>query len=197
MIISQTATTATVEAGKEIMEDDYTEVDYPDSEVEFGVDNFAIVDVDDTNAISTLLDLSNFNLNDVAQSIRDDSVDATISADELKLIMESSVNSRVYEKSRNGVEKRFFDTIFKFGSESMKQLALYCDDGFMKERVFYVTLRGERSEVKRFILNKCLVKIALKWRNNKKNSKDYGKQLQPSTWNKMLKYLFSIFRKKT
>jgi hypothetical protein len=105
--------------------------------------------------------------------------------------MESTVNSRVYEKSRNGVEKRFIDTISKYGSESMKQLTLFCDDCFMKERVFYVTLHGKGSEVKRFILNKCLVKIALKWRNNKKNSNDYGKQLQPSTWNKMLKYLFS------
>jgi hypothetical protein len=41
-----------------------------------------------------------------------------------------------------------------------------------------------------------LVKIALKWRNSQKSSRDYGKHLLPSTWGKMLKYLFSNFRKK-
>jgi ribosomal protein L31E len=95
-------------------------------------------------------------------------MDPNISEDELKLIMSSSVNTKVYEKSRTGVESRFFDTIAKYGGDRLKPLVMFADDGFMKERVFYIKLRGDRNEVKRFILNKCLVKIALKWRNNNK-----------------------------
>jgi hypothetical protein len=40
-----------------------------------------------------------------------------------------------------------------------------------------------------------LVLIALKWRNNRGTTKNYGKHLQPSTWETKLKYLFSVFRK--
>ena len=44
-------------------------------------------------------------------------------------------------------------------------------------------------------MNKCLVLIALKWRNNRGATKNYGKHLQPSTWETKLKYLFSVFQK--
>ena len=47
-------------------------------------------------------------------------------------------------------------------------------------------------EEKRFILNKCLVKIALKWRNMKEKNK--GEHLQPSTWEMLMKYLLAVFR---
>lgn len=61
--------------------------------------------------------------------------------------------------------------------------------------MFYIKLCGEKTEEKQFILNKCLVKVALKWRNNKKG-KDFGKYYQPSTWDMKLKYLFAIFHRK-
>jgi hypothetical protein len=35
----------------------------------------------------------------------------------------------------------------------------------------------------------------LKWHNNKKG-KDFGKHLQPSSWEMKLKYLFSVFHRK-
>jgi len=127
----------------------------------------------------------------------DDALDPNISEAELSLILNSSMNTRAYNKSREGVENRIFDTVKSFGGDSLKALVSFADDGFMKERVFYIKLHGERSEVKRFILNKCLVKIALKWRNNnKRNKKNYGKHLQPSTWNTLLKMLFCVFHKK-
>jgi len=68
-------------------------------------------------------------------------------------------------------------------------------DGFRQEQLFYIKLRGEKTEEKKIILNKCLIHIALKWCNNKKG-KDFGKHLQPSTWDTKLKYLFCVFRRK-
>jgi hypothetical protein len=50
--ISQTNTTTSEEVDLIRMEDEYTEVDYLDSEVEFGEDEFTIVDVDDSNNVS-------------------------------------------------------------------------------------------------------------------------------------------------
>jgi len=112
------------------------------------------------------------------------------------LIMNSTVNTKQYEKNRNGVKARFFDTLEKFGGEMLRPLMLFAMDGFKKNRLFYIKLRGEKMQEKRFILNQCLLLIALKWRNGRGATKNYGKHLQPSTWETKLKYLFSVFRKK-
>jgi hypothetical protein len=136
------------------------------------------------------------SLSDLARSLYEDKDDPHISMEERDLIMKASVNTKEYEKSRRGVESRFFDTLDKYGGDGLRQLTLYDYDGFKQERIFYIKLRGERSEEKRFVLNKCLIFIALKWRNRKPGSKTYGKHYQPSTWDTMLKYLFSIFRRK-
>jgi hypothetical protein len=112
------------------------------------------------------------------------------------LIMNSTVNTKQYEKNRNGVKARFFDTLEKFGGEMLRPLMLFAMDGFKKNRLFYIKLRGEKMQEKRFILNQCLLLIALKWRNSRGATKNYGKHLQPSTWETKLKYLFSVFRKK-
>jgi len=108
--------------------------------------------------------------------------------------MKASVNTKEYERSQRGVESCFFDTLEKYGGDGLCQLMLYDNDSFKQERIFYIKLRGERSEEKRFILNKCLIKKALKWRNPKPGKKTFRKQYQPSTWDTLLKYLFSIFR---
>jgi hypothetical protein len=142
-----------------------------------------------------LIAVESLDLSEIAKSAVDDSSDPHVSAEELKLIMSSTVNTCVYEKSRRGVEQHFFEIIDKYGGSELRKLTLFADDGFQKERVFYIKLRDERMEVKRFILNRCLVKIALKWRSTNKNSKDYGQHLQPSTWEKLMNDLFSIFWK--
>ncbi len=108
--------------------------------------------------------------------------------------MKASVNTKEYERSQRGVESCFFDTLEKYGGDGLCQLMLYDNDSFKQERIFYIKLRGEISEEKRFILNKCLIKKALKWRNRKPGKKTFRKQYQPSTWDTLLKYLFSIFR---
>jgi hypothetical protein len=163
----------TVAKGYQIMDDDeeYSFVEYPDSEVEGDVSlcNGSTGPAACESDVS--VDLDSLNLNDIAKGIVDDASDPNISEAELSLILNSSVNTRAYDKSRGGVETRFFDTIKSFGGDSLKALVSFADDGFMKERVFYIKLHGERSEVKRFILNKCSVKIALKWRNNNKRKK--------------------------
>jgi len=186
-----------VPKGYQVMDDDYSLLEYPDSEVEGDESSLNECTVVDSIEAAVLVQVETLDLNAMAKSISDDALDPNISEEELKLIMSSSVNTKVYEKSRSGVENHFFDTIAKYGGDALKQLVMFADDGFKKERVFYMKLRGERSEVKRFILNKCLVKIALKWQNNNKRSQgNYGKHLQPSTWNKLLKILFSNFHKK-
>jgi hypothetical protein len=63
--------------------------------------------------------------------------------------------------------------------------------GMLPERVFYTMLRGPRSKQKRIKLGKCILLCAIKWRNLTK--KDYGKPLQPSTWDTLLKTLFAKF----
>ncbi len=142
-----------------------------------------------------LLDPNSVSLTDIAKGMVNDADDSTMDASELALILNSSVNTKQYEKNKKGIEHRFFDTLDKFGGPLLRTLTKFAHDGFKKERLFYIKLRGDKSEEKRFILNKCLVKTALKWRNNKKG-KDFGKPYQPSTWATKLKYLFSVFRRK-
>jgi hypothetical protein len=142
-----------------------------------------------------LIDPSNFSLTTICQGMVNDVSDGSLMESELQLIQNATVNTKQYERNKKGIEERFFDTVYTFGGPLLQPLTLFCLDGFKKERLFYVKLRGDKSEDKWFILNKCLVKVALKWRNNKKG-KDFGKPYQPSTWETKLKYLFAIFRRK-
>jgi len=161
-------------------------------------DSMATEDTTLTTAVipaENIMSSQHVSLSDLARSLYEDK-DPHISTEERDLIMNASVNTKEYEKSRRGVESRFFDTLDQYGGDGLRQLTLYHIDGFKQERIFYIKLRGERSEEKRFILNKCLIIIALKWRNCKPGIKSFGKHYQPSTWDTMLKYLFSMFRRK-
>jgi hypothetical protein len=158
------------------------------------------VDVDVGTVVSSsrspdqIVPVAEFNITDLARSLLDDSSDLHISAEEAILIANSSVNTKKYEKNKKGVEARFFDTLEKYGGNELKKLTSYANDGFRCERLFYIMLRGEKTEEKRFVLNKCLVKIALKWRNMKEKNK--GEHMQPSTWETLMKYRFAVFRRK-
>jgi len=140
---------------------------------------------------NNLVNIEDFDVCQMAKDVYNLGFDADMSSEELELIRTSTVNTKKYEKSKNGIEERFFDTIEKYGGVHLKPLTLYAADGYCTERLFYIKLRGERTEDKRYILNKCLVKIALKWRNA-----STGKHLQPSTWETKMKYLFAVFRNK-
>jgi len=87
------------------------------------------------------------------------------SMEEDSIIKGSCVNTVRYKKSKVGVENRFFDTIEQFGGKEMKPLLEFIEVKQIKERRFYVILRGRRNEHKRIILSKCLLLYALKWRN--------------------------------
>jgi hypothetical protein len=143
-----------------------------------------------------MVNIDHVDLNDMAKLLIDDESTDCLTTEKRNLVMSSTVNTKRYTKNKKGIEQRFFDTIVKFGGAQLSQLALFSEDGFKPERVLYIKLRGEKNTSKHFILNKCLVKIALKWRNNDKKSKNYGKHLQPSTWDTMLKNLFAVFRQK-
>jgi hypothetical protein len=166
-----------------------------DEELEVADDNHGSTS-SDKETTNEVISEDTINICDLARNIMDDNLDPHVSAEELKLIMNSTVNTKKYERSKDGIELRFFDTIDKFGGDQLRKLSCYAMDGFKQERLFYIKLRGDRTEAKRFILSKCLVKIALKRRNNNTRSIRYGKHLQPTTWEKLMKYLFAIFRQK-
>jgi len=88
----------------------------------------------------------------------------------------------------------FFDTIKQFGGPEMQPLLDKVEKNKIKEKRFYIILRGRRNEHKRIILSKCLLLLALEWRNQSK--KDFGKIYQPDTWATKLRTLFSTFRSK-
>jgi len=163
-----------------IMEEDNDECTIYDEET----DTETVEDdlgVQDTFEPDDLLDPNSVSLTDIAKGMVNDADDSTMDASELALILNSSVNTILYKKNKKGIEHRFFDTLDKFGGPLLRTLTKFSHDGFKNERLFYVKLRGDKSEEKRFNLNKCLVRAALKWRNNKKG-KDFGKPYQPSTW---------------
>jgi len=177
---------------------DEEEADFPvdaDTSDEASLDNVPNNDVA-IDACVPIVSSSAFDLTALAKSVFDEVNDPHLTEEENLLVMSSSVNTKKYEKSKRGVEQRFFDTIEKFGGEHLHKLTYYAEDGFTKERLFYIKLRGEKSQEKHFILNKCLVKIALKWRNKNQGSSNFGKHLQPSSWATLLKGLFAVFRKK-
>jgi hypothetical protein len=165
---------------------------------------YKIIDTDDEKSYcedeqskeSELVDPDAVDLGGIARSMFEEPRDPNVSEEEHQMISTSTVNTKRYEKGKQGIENRFFDTIDKFGRTQMKQLLHYTMGTFVKERLFYVKLRGEPTEEKRFVLNKCLVLIVLKWRNNCKTRPGYGGPLQPSTWETLLKNLFAVFKKK-
>jgi len=144
---------------------------------------------------SDLIDPNNVSLMEIAKSVSVAAAVMEVNDTELSAILHSTVNTKQYEKNKKGMEQRFFDTIDRFGGLLLQQLTKYAMDGFMRERLFYIKLRGDKSEEKLYILNACLVKIALNWRNLKKG-RDFGKHYQPSSWETKLKYLFTVFRRK-
>lgn len=140
---------------------------------------------------------ANVSLTDLAVSLNENyNTTFNLSTEEENLIKGSLVNTRKYEKTKSGVETRFFDTIEKYGGPQLQQLLqiITVNNGIEKDRLFYFMLRGQKTEPKRVILSKCLLLCALKWRVlTKKNN---GKPLQPKTWAQQMKLLFSIFKKK-
>jgi len=144
---------------------------------------------------SDLIDLNNVSLMEIAKSVSNAAAVMEVNDTELSAILHSTVNTKQYEKNKKGMEQRFFDTIDRFGGPLLQQLTKYAMDGFKKERLFYIKLRGDKTEEKRYILNACLVKVALNWRNLKKG-RDFGKHYQPSSWETKLKYLFAVFRRR-
>jgi hypothetical protein len=115
-----------------------------------------------------------------------------LSVDDEQFICGLSVNRKKYNKSKEGVEKRFFETIEQYGNAELKKLlTMKVLSGMLPKCQFYTILCSLRTEQKCIILGKCLLICVLKWRNLTR--KDYGKPLQPSTWDTNLKILFAKF----
>jgi hypothetical protein len=101
---------------------------------------------------SDLVDAGAISLTDIARSMVNEPLDSTMTEAEVALVMNSSVNTKEYEKNKKGIEARFFDTIERYGSNLLKQLTRYAMDGFRQERLFYIKWRGEKTDEKKFIL---------------------------------------------
>jgi hypothetical protein len=153
-----------------IMEDDNDECTIYDEETDTEMVE-DVLDVQCSLEPDDLLDLNSVSLTDIAKGMVNDADDSTMDASELALILNSSVNTKQYEKNKKGIELRFFDTLDKFGGPLLRTLTKFAQDGFKKERLFYVKLKGDKSEEKRFILNKCLVKAALKMAQQQKGER--------------------------
>jgi hypothetical protein len=98
---------------------------------------------------SKLVDAANISLMDIARSIINDPMDHTMTEAEVALVIKSSVNTKEYEKNKKGIEARFFDTIERYGNNLLKQLTRFAMDGCRQERIFYIKLRGEKTEKKK------------------------------------------------
>jgi hypothetical protein len=118
--------------------------------------------------------IKNFDYTNLAASLfTNNNTIFNFSTEKESLIKGSMVNTFKYTKSKSGIETRFFDTIKKFGGPEMQPLLDEVEKNKIKEKRFYVILRGRRNKHKRIILSKCLLLLALKWRNQSK--KDFGK----------------------
>jgi hypothetical protein len=140
--------------------------------------NASSKDADDVSKVS-------ISLSDIAISLHQDSNALNLSKEEENLITDSIVNTKKYEKIKNGVENRFFDTIDKYGSPELKKLLVQHTTPFKSDKLFYFLLREKRTEEKRLILSKCLLICALKWRVTTKKktrktitTKDNGSKLK-------------------
>jgi hypothetical protein len=71
-------------------------------------------------AVSDLVDAASILLTDIARSMVNEPLDSTMSEAEVALVINSSVNTKEYERNKKGIEARFFDTIEKYGSNLLK-----------------------------------------------------------------------------
>jgi hypothetical protein len=71
-------------------------------------------------AVSDLVDAASILLTDIARSMVNEPLDSTMSEAEVALVINSSVNTKEYERNKKGIKARFFDTIEKYGSNLLK-----------------------------------------------------------------------------
>ena len=110
---------------------------------------------------------------------------------ERKIIDGSTRHEKGYGASICRIEKRFFDTIDEFGTDGLKRLLVLEDDGLKCERLFYIKLRGERTQAKQVILNECLIYCAIKW--TCLTGKRKGQVMESSSFEQNMRVLFRTF----
>ena len=97
-------------------------------------------------------------------------------------------NTTYYINQCKARVKRFFDTIEEFGGNQLKKLLKKVPSnyscGTKEDYAFYNILGGEKNDIKKYILNQCLVLCCMKWVILKGAKK--GKPYQPSTFDKMM-----------
>jgi len=113
-------------------------------------------DTDEENNLSLHKDegveglIKNFDYTNLAASLfTNNNTIFNFSTEKESLIKGSMVNTFKYTKSKSGIETRSFDTIKKFGGPEMQPLLDEVEKNKIKEKCFYVILRGRRNKHKR------------------------------------------------
>ncbi len=78
--------------------------------------------------------------------MEDKNITFNLSREEEEFIQGSTVNTKHYEKTKWGIEDRFFETVKKHGGPQLQQLLpIITTKKGTEERVFYFMLRGEKT----------------------------------------------------
>ena len=88
------------------------------------------------------------DLHEIAMKIKRREESNAFTETERNLIDNSSRHEKGYSNSICRIEKIFFDTMEETGTDSVKKLLVLHDDGLTCERLFYIKLRGLRSQAK-------------------------------------------------
>jgi hypothetical protein len=142
------------------MEDD-SPIEY-ESEVEEDVGISEDPTVEDNAANEVTVSLPPLRIEELAaQLLLDGNKCFNLTVEDERLIVGLSCNKKKYGKSKEGIEKRFFETLEQYGNEEIKSLLTVAtpDVGMLPERRFYTLLHGPMTEQKRIILGKCLLTV--------------------------------------
>lgn len=117
----------------------------------------------------------------------------TLDSEEKKFVqsVKRGANTTEYiEKCEAQVEK-FFSVIEEFGGNNLRKLCVMepsrYSHGTKEDKAFYNQLGGEKNQVKKYVVNMCLVLFVMKSKVTR--GKNKGKPYQPSTLDKYLQLI--------
>jgi len=140
----------------------------------------------------------------IAAQLRKDGLTGTgLTAEEQAFVegVDEGKNKKAYDDSQTRYEKRFFETIAKYGGDTLSPLAkeMIANPHDLQEHMkvdhsFYSVVGGEKTADKHHILNKCFILCGMKWVCLSGPKK--GKRIQTNSFGKMMQCLTYLFNRK-
>jgi hypothetical protein len=156
------------------------------------------LDVHNTRLIPSQLDPATALRNEMEATGNGNGMDFEVF--EAEATCQRGQNTTGYEYKKAQREIYFFDTIHKYGGNSLGQLTKKVPSDYSGRRTedfsFYNIVGGPKNHDKHFLLNKCLVVCAVKWVVRKGSPDKIGKPLQPGSLRSYFQELFSTFKDK-